>query len=524
MRGRKQQKMKFSLNFLFIIFLGLTVFGQTTNNLVTKDSVGDIKLGMTIGEARQVLPKSYRFDEAGGSEGVVFLGIYDGKTLLMEIGMYYDGRETDQKPPVNENQKITWITIHDPRYKTAEGVYAGMPIAEAEKKYGNLKEMFNFPHEGEIGKFTDQPEYLSFNFRSKGNSGAGIYEAVPNCPEDAYPPSCRVAKKYNPDSYISLMSVSSPKPIQKTVSITDVPEGYGVGIYGPQECAEDGEPETTYYISWKVPLENGGYSLPSQQFDFKGLFPCPESGYGEDRTTVSYKDQFDVFFGDYNFDGVMDLALRDGMNGGYGFPSYQVYLFSKEKNEFVLSPSFTELGQYQGMFEVKKNKKMIYNHTKSGCCSHTTEGYKIVNDKPFKVYDHTVEGSLEVADGVTTPEVITKKLVNGKWRTWDVNSATRISFDKGKSSKTISVRLTKNEPIKWFKLGAAEGQILSVTKNSSDADVSIVDFRGNVSSYESYEPVKEGENFPVKLKGNGDYYLELSAEQNMTVSVTISIR
>jgi hypothetical protein len=515
-----------SIVFLIIIFSVLTAIGQTPNNLITKDSVGDVKLGMTVGEARKVLPKSHRFDEAGGSEGVVFLGIYDGQTLLMEIGMYYDGRETDKKPPVDENQKITGITIHDSRYKTVEGVHVGMPIAEGEKKYGKLKEMFNYPHMGEFGKFTNQPNYLNFYFKPKGDkTEAGIYEEVPNCPEDAYPPSCRVAKKYNPNSYISEISVSSPRPVQQVTSITDTPKDFKVNVYGPEKCAEDKDyGDTTYFISWKVPLKNGGYSLQSQSFNFEGLKPCPELGYEENQTTVSYKDQWDVFLDDFNFDGMTDLALRDGNNGGYGFPSYQVYLFSKGINKFVLSPSFTKLGQYQGMFEVNKDKKMIYNHTKSGCCSHTTEGYKIVNNKPFKVYDHTVEGSVEVANGVTTPEVITKKLVNGKWRTWDKSSAARVSFDKGKTSKTISIRLTKNEPVKWLKVGASKGQIMKATVNSAKADVRLVDFIGDVSSYESYEPLKEGENFPVKLKGNGDYHLEVSAEEDLTVSLTISIK
>src|SRR5688500_7400127 len=33
-----------------------------------------------------------------------------------------------------------------------------------------------------------------------------------------------------------------------------------------------------------------------------------------------------VSFPDYNFDGIEDLALCDGRNGGYGAPSYQIYL------------------------------------------------------------------------------------------------------------------------------------------------------------------------------------------------------
>ena len=529
MNKKIKLQITFTAGILVILFSSLLAIGQskpTTNNLITETSVGVVKLGMTVGEAEKVLPEGLKLGPAPGDEGSTLIGVYEGDKLLFTIGSYEDdSRGEDELPSINEKQKVEVMLIMDSRFKTAEGIQVGMPIAEVEKKYGKLKEMFNYPHEGEFGKFTNQPEYLRFYFKPKGDFyEAGIYEAVPNCTEENYPPACRIAKKYNPDSYIFEMSISSPRPIQQTISINDTPKDYEVYIYGPSECVEDtGVGETTYYISWKVPREKGGYSLPGQRFTFEGLLPCPEKGYGENKTTVSYKDQWDIFLGDFNFDGMTDLALRDGMNGGYGFPSYQVYLFSNEKNEFVLSPSFTELGQYQGMFEVNESRKMIYNHTKSGCCSHTTEGYKIVNNKPFKVYDHTVEGVIEMANGVTTPEVITKKLINGNWRTWDKSSATQVSFEKGKTAKTISVSLTENEPIKWLKVGAAKGQTMNVTVDSADSDVRLVDFKGDVSFYDSIKPVKEGENFPVKLQGTGDYYLDISAEKNLNVRLTITI-
>gem|GEM_PF-296558 len=397
--------------------LSLTSPDQQTassgNMLITKTSVGKVKLGMTVGEARKVLPKAWKLAPAPGDEGSMLVGVYEGKKLLLTIGDYGDYRDSEDKlPPINEGQKIQIMLIMDSRFKTAKGIHVGLPIAEAEKKYGKLKEMFSYPHEGEFGKFTNQPKYLNFYFKPKGDfNGAGIYEAVPNCPEDAYPPSCRVAKKYNPGSYISEMSVVSPSPVQQVTSITDTPKNYKVNIYGPAKCVEDkGYGETTYYISWKVPLKNGGYSLPSQQFKFGGLIPCPEMGYGENRATVSYKKQWDVFLDDFNFDGKTDLALRDGLNGGYGFPSYQVYLFSKAENKFVLSPSFTKLGQYQGMFEIDKKKKMIFNKTKSGAAFYQTDGYIVKENKLIKVYEETKEYKRENDFKVTI-----KKLVNGKW-------------------------------------------------------------------------------------------------------------
>lgn len=408
-----QQSKKYIFSILIVLTSGLMVFGQTTKNLITKDSVGDIKLGMTVGEAKKLLPKGQKLAPAPGDEGTTLVGVYEGKKLLLTIGDYGDFRgSADEMPPLNEKQKIEVMLIMDSRFKTAEGINVGTPIAEAEKKYGKLKEMFSYPHMGEFGKFTNQPKFLKFYFKPKGDfPGAGIYEAVPNCPEDAYPPSCRVAKKYNPNSYISEMSIVSPRPLQTSTLITDTPKNFTANIYGPEKCDEEAEEgKTTYYIARKVPLTNGYKTVP-QTFEFKGLKPCPEMGYGEGKQMkVSYKEQFDVFFGDYNFDGMMDLALRDGMNGGYGFPSYKVYLFSKADDKFVLNSSYTELGQYQGMFEVDKKKKMILNKTKSGATFYQTDGYIVKDNILIKVYEKTEEYKSE-----NEKTVKVKKLVKGKW-------------------------------------------------------------------------------------------------------------
>jgi hypothetical protein len=73
----------------------------------------------------------------------------------------------------------------------------------------------------------------------------------------------------------------------------------------------------------------------------------------------------------------------------------------------------------------------------------------------------------------------------------------------------FSIRLNENEPIKWLRVGASNGQTMKVTVDSADADVELVDFRGDVGFFDSVEPVSEGEKFPVKLNGKGEYYLEI---------------
>jgi len=133
-------------------------------------------------------------------------------------------------------------------------------------------------------------------------------------------------------------------------------------------------------------------------------------------TTSLYDKQSAVRFADYNFDGVRDLALCDGRNGGYGSPSYQIYLFSPRAKKFINSVGFTELaqGEGMGMFEVDRKKRLLRTSSKSGCCLHMEREYAVVRNRPKKIFevveDATIANEKEV-------KITTKRLVGGRWRT-----------------------------------------------------------------------------------------------------------
>jgi hypothetical protein len=140
-----------------------------------------------------------------------------------------------------------------------------------------------------------------------------------------------------------------------------------------------------------------------------------KNGAAQANVTLRYDEQSAVNFDDFNFDGFQDVAVCDGRNGGYGMPSYQVYLFSKRQNKFVRSPAFTKLGQgYLGMFEINKKKKMLFAFSKSGCCWHQTEGFSIVGNRPKKVFEEIEDATIPDEKKV---KVTTKTLVGGRWRT-----------------------------------------------------------------------------------------------------------
>ena len=52
-----------------------------------------------------------------------------------------------------------------------------------------------------------------------------------------------------------------------------------------------------------------------------------------------------VIFDDFNFDGAEDLAFRNGNEGGYGGPSYDVLLFTKTTGKFTKNNGINQIGK-----------------------------------------------------------------------------------------------------------------------------------------------------------------------------------
>lgn len=128
-----------------------------------------------------------------------------------------------------------------------------------------------------------------------------------------------------------------------------------------------------------------------------------------------YTKQAAIHIGDFNFDGMDDVAICNGRYGNYGARSYDVYLSSKSAGKFVHNESLSSLGQgYMGLFKVNKKKKTLSVYGKSGCCWHVEEEYKVIKNNPVKVY--AVEEEVTAVDEKKI-KITTRTLINGKWRT-----------------------------------------------------------------------------------------------------------
>lgn len=123
-----------------------------------------------------------------------------------------------------------------------------------------------------------------------------------------------------------------------------------------------------------------------------------------------YGEHSVLIYDDFNFDDQKDLALRDGRNGCYGGPSYQVYL--KEDNTFVHSDGFIELAQgYCGFFDIDKDSEILSTMTKSGAAWHQFKEFKVINNKPVAV--RIIE---EEYNSRSLLSITESKRVNGKMK------------------------------------------------------------------------------------------------------------
>lgn len=142
-----------------------------TENLITSDSAGKIKLGTTVAEARREMT-SATFNRSSDGEGIALIDVIQGEEHLMTL---YAGEE-EAGLPVDGNAVIKSIEVWDSNFMTAEGIHPGMKVSEAEVKYGKIKEITMSEIESrEYATFSTKPSGLDFRLIHQ-NDTAGSYQ------------------------------------------------------------------------------------------------------------------------------------------------------------------------------------------------------------------------------------------------------------------------------------------------------------------------------------------------------------
>lgn len=127
-----------------------------------------------------------------------------------------------------------------------------------------------------------------------------------------------------------------------------------------------------------------------------------------------YAEEYSFVGEDFNFDGREDLAVCNGRNGGYGGPSYTIFLFDPRSGRFAESRALSRLneGAYLGLVSRDPKRRRLTALSKSGCCYHETEVYGVVNNRPVLV-EKVVEDATGAGDGSVL--VTTRRKVKGRW-------------------------------------------------------------------------------------------------------------
>lgn len=231
----------------------------------------------------------------------------------------------------------------------------------------------------------------------------------------------------------------------------------------------------------KITVKNGEYALNKE--DDKLYF---------DVTGVSY--------GDANGDGVEDAIVLTNCNtGGTGqFSEGFVYAVKDGKPELL-----TRIGggdrAYGGLRSAKVENGLIVvarndaGENGASCCPEfvVTSKYKL-------------EGK-------------NLKQIGGDDRR-ELYPPQRVKFDKGASDAFLDVKLTDEEEIKRFVVGAQANQELRVESNSKNVSITLV--KGNA------DIIEDGRTFRATIKERGDFIIQIQnlGDKSHTASINFDIR
>jgi hypothetical protein len=206
-----------------------------------------------------------------------------------------------------------------------------------------------------------------------------------------------------------LLIVPSLYAQQRSFDVTDASKYFDIKISASKCDADSCTGKTVYSFHKK------GSAKPYQVISMTDTYIDISEGAPVVNETLLYDKQSVLNIDDFNFDGMEDVAISDGQQGSYGMPSFNVYLSSKAAGKFVYNEAFSELSHHLGMFTVDKKAKALETFDKSGCCYHITERYKVVNNRPVKVYSFE-EDAAQAGKYEDKIVLTTKTRVGGRWK------------------------------------------------------------------------------------------------------------
>jgi len=147
--------------------------------LITPDSLGPIRLGMTLEEAGRAIPEA-RLKRTSDGDGAALVAVEIGGQELMVL--FAD--EEDPEGPIDGSKRIEVIETFSPSCSTALGIHPGSSIADAEKAMGPTVRILKSEIESrEYIAFRNQPPHTTFRLDYTGIFPEGSNETTRYQPE-----------------------------------------------------------------------------------------------------------------------------------------------------------------------------------------------------------------------------------------------------------------------------------------------------------------------------------------------------
>jgi hypothetical protein len=147
--------------------------------VISNQGLGPVRLGMTLEQARQALPPSWRFEHDSDGEGVALVSVLAGEHALMSL----HANEDDPGAPIDWTARITGIESFSKGTATAAGVRVGDLLDDAARAYGPVKDIVASEIESrQFVEFERQPEGIDFRIDYSGDFPAGASHTTRYCP------------------------------------------------------------------------------------------------------------------------------------------------------------------------------------------------------------------------------------------------------------------------------------------------------------------------------------------------------
>lgn len=176
--------------------------------LISDQGIGDAKLGMTLGELKQISGNDTRF-ELMSPFTIDSNAIAVSKGGIVQYYILYktDTVSTSEKFAPTDGTLITSLMTDNYNYQTLEGIKVGTPIQEAEEAYGDA--ILTYNQEGESREYVTFEENSASNIRFRASyyklisDGLGFSGIYPEYPGVSY-----TTDKYQADAAIAAIEVS----------------------------------------------------------------------------------------------------------------------------------------------------------------------------------------------------------------------------------------------------------------------------------------------------------------------------